>query len=289
MSTGASEMELPVFLIVLMAAVLHASWNAFVKMNGDRFLFMAVMMAASAVVAFASAIFLPLPAPESWPYIATSVLLHTGYPLFLLMAYKFGDLSHVYPLARGSAPLMVALVSVFVIGEVLSSQAMIAVMIMAFGIMSLSLTRGAQNLWNPWAVFFALGTGIFIAAYTLTDGIGARLAGNAHSYTAWMMGLEGIPFIAYVLLTRKSQALPQIGRVWKTATLMGLMSLAAYWSVIWAMTVAPIALVAAVRETSIIFALLFGVFFLKERLSLIKFAATFMTLFGVVLLKINRN
>ncbi len=282
-------MELPVFLIVLLAALLHASWNAFVKMNGDRVLFMAVMMAASGLIAFAVALFLPLPAVESWPYLATSVLIHIGYQVFLLSAYKFGDLSHVYPLARGSAPLIVALVSVFVIGEALDSQAMIAVVIMALGIMSLSLTRGAQKLWNPPAVFFALGTGLFIAFYTLTDGIGARIAGNAHSYTVWMMGLQGIPFIAYVLATRRGQALPEIGRVWKTAALMGLMSLTAYWSVIWAMTVAPIALVAAVRETSIIFALLFGVFFLKERLSLLQLVATFMTLTGVVLLKINRN
>ncbi len=282
-------MELSVFLIVLMAALLHASWNAIVKMNGDRVLFMAVMMAGSGLVALIATLFLPFPAPESWPYIATSVGLHIGYPLFLLMAYKFGDLSHVYPLARGSAPLIVALVSVLYIGETLSSQAMIAVLIMAFGIMSLSLTRGAQDLWNPQAVFFALGTGLFIAAYTLTDGIGARLAGSAHSYTAWMMGLEGLPFIAYILITRRARALPQIARVWKTAVLMGLMSLVAYWSVIWAMTVAPIALVAAVRETSIIFALLFGVFFLKEKLSLLKLASTFMTLFGVVLLKINRS
>ncbi|MEX1035717.1 MAG: DMT family transporter [Sneathiella sp.] len=282
-------MELSVFFIVLLAALLHASWNAFVKKNDDRVLFMAVMMAGSGVAAFMVVPFLALPAPESWPYIATSVVLHIGYPLFLLMAYKFGDLSHVYPLARGSAPLIVALVSVTVIGEALSSQSVFAVMVMGFGIMSLSLTRGAQNLWNPRAVFFALGTGLFIAAYTLTDGIGARLAGSAHSYAAWMMALEGFPILIYVLMTRGRRALPQIGRVWKTAVLMGLMSLAAYWSVIWAMTVAPIALVAAVRETSIIFALLFGVFFLKERLSLLKLASTFMTLFGVVLLKINRT
>ena len=125
-------MELPVFLIVLLAALLHASWNAFVKMNGDRVLFMAVMMAASGLIAFAVALFLPLPAVESWPYLATSVLIHIGYQVFLLSAYKFGDLSHVYPLARGSAPLIVALVSVFVIGEALDSQAMIAVVIPLF-------------------------------------------------------------------------------------------------------------------------------------------------------------
>jgi drug/metabolite transporter (DMT)-like permease len=160
---------------------------------------------------------------------------------------------------------------------------------MGAGIMSLSFTRGAQKLRNPWAVVFALGTGLFIAAYTLTDGLGARIAGSAHSYAAWMMGLEWFPIVVYVLLKRKARVLPQIGRVWKPAALMGLMSLAAYWSVIWAMTVAPIALVAALRESSIIFAVLFGVIFLKERLNLARLAATFATLTGIILLKMNRT
>ena len=282
-------MEMPVFLIVLLAAFFHATWNAFIKVDGDRFLFMAFMLAGSGIGALSTVPFLPLPDPESWPYIAFSVLLHQGYTVFLLLGYRFGDLSHVYPLARGSAPLVVALLSITLIGEQLSHHSLLAVVMMGVGIMSLSLTRGAQNLRNPWAVFFALGTGLFIAAYTLTDGVGARLAGSAHSYAAWMLGLEWIPFVVFVLLKRKAQMLPQIGRVWKPAVLMGLMSLAAYWAVIWAMTVAPIALVAALRETSIIFAVLFGVLFLKERLSLVRLAATFTTLAGTILLKMGRT
>ena len=196
-------MDLIVFLVVILAALFHAIWNAFIKVNGDRLIFMAVLLAASGVGALITTPFLPLPAPESWPYIALSVLFHQGYTVFLLIAYRYGDLSHVYPLARGSAPLIVALFSI-------------------------------------------------------------------------------------VLLQRKARALPQIGRVWKPAVLMGLMSLAAYWAVIWAMTVAPIALVAALRETSIIFALLFGVVFLKERLSLARLAASFATLAGTILLKMSR-
>ena len=281
-------MEVNVFFIVLLAALFHATWNAFVKVEGDRLVFMAVLLAGSAIGALSTTPFLPLPAPESWPYIALSVLLHQGYTIFLLLAYRYGDLSHVYPLARGSAPLIVAFLSVTLIGEQLTRHALLAVFMMGVGVMSLSLTRGAQNLRDPWAVFFALGTGLFIAGYTVTDGVGARLAGSAHGYSAWMLGLEGIPIVAFVLWKRKMRALPQIKRIWKPAMLMGLVSLAAYWAVIWAMSVAPIALVAALRSTGIIFAVLFGVLFLKERLSLARLASTFMTLAGVVLLKVNR-
>ena len=282
-------MELSVFLVVLLAAFLHAVWNAFVKQTGDRLVFIAVLMAGGSLGALVTLPFVGLPAPESWPYIVLSVVLHTGYPLFLIMAYKYGDLSHVYPLARGSAPLIVALLSLPLIGEQLSGQSLVAILIMAAGLMSLSFARGAENLRNPQAMFFALGTGLFIAAYTITDGVGARLAGSAHSYAGWIMALEGFPIMAYLLLKRRASALSQIAQVWKRAVVMGLLSLIAYWAVIWAMTVAPIALVAAVRETSIIFALLFGVFFLKERLSLVRVLAIFATLIGIVLLKTNRS
>ncbi len=281
-------MDLFVFFAVLMAALFHATWNAFIKVDGDRLTFMAVMLVGSGLGALLAIPFLPLPAPESWPYIALSVLLHQGYLVFLLLAYRVGELSHVYPLARGSAPLVVALLSLTLIGEHLSSQALAGVVLMGLGIMSLAFTRGAQNLRNPWAVFFALGTGLFIAAYTVTDGVGARLAGSAHSYSAWMMGLEWIPFVAYVLWKRGSASQPQARKIWKPGLLMGLMSLAAYWTVIWAMTVAPIALVAALRETSIIFAVLFGVLFLKEKLSLARLSATFVTMTGAVLVKVSR-
>ncbi|WP_340149318.1 DMT family transporter [uncultured Sneathiella sp.] len=282
-------MALPVFIIVLIAALFHATWNTVVKKNDDRTLFMALLVACGGMGAVVTLPFLDLPARESWPYIALSILLHNGYYLFLIAAYKYGDLSHVYPLARGSAPLIVAAVSVFIVGEQLSQLAWIAIIIMAIGIMSLSITRNGQNLRNPTAVFCALGTGIFIAGYTVTDGVGARLAGDAHSYAGWMMALDGFPIIAYLALRRGRAIVADCRPIWKPALVGGLLSLAAYWAVIWAMSVAPIALVAAVRETSIIFALLFGVFFLKERLSLTQLCAIFMTVLGTVLLKLNRS
>lgn len=281
-------MDLFVFAVVLFAALLHATWNAFVKVDGDRLLFMGLLSLGSAAGAIAAIPFLPAPEPEAWPYILASIILHQGYILFLLLAYRYGDLSHVYPLARGSAPLIVAMLSLTLIGERLSQPATMAVLVMGVGIMSLSLTRGAQNLWNPTAVMFALGTGLFIAGYTLVDGVGARLAGSPHSYSAWLFGLEWIPITTYAFWKYRDGLARKVGKVWKPAMAAGLMALAGYWMVIWAMSMAPIALVAALRETSIIFAVLFGVIFLRERLSLARLAATFMTLMGTVLLKVSR-
>ena len=281
-------MSTAVFLAVIAAALLHAGWNALVKVDGDRLLFMAVMLSAGGTVALATVPFLPLPDPRSWPYILLSVLLHQGYSAFLLLAYRYGDLSHVYPLARGSAPLMVALVSVTLVGETLTPTGLLAVVIIGIGIMSLALTRGAQGLHDPWTVALALTTGCFIAGYTIVDGIGARYAGNAHSYAAWMLGLEWAPVTVFAFWKRRGRSLPHLRRIWKRAAVLGVMGLAAYWAVIWAMTVAPIALVAALRETSIIIVLVFGVVFLKERLSLTRLAATLATLLGTVLLKFSR-
>jgi drug/metabolite transporter (DMT)-like permease len=281
-------METHVFAIVLMAALLHATWNAFVKVDGDRLWFMTVLMTGGGLGALCVTPFVAFPAPEVWPYIAASILLHLGYASFLILAYRFGDLSHVYPLARGSAPLIVALVSVTLLDEALSGSALFGVALMAAGIMSLSLTRREQHLNAPLAAFFALGTGLFIAAYTLTDAVGARLAVSAHSYAAWMLGLEWIPLAAFTLWSRRADGMSQIRRTWALAVPMGLLSLAAYWAVIWAMTVAPAALVAYLRETSIVFAVLFGVVILKERLSLARLAAIFATLTGAVVLKLNR-
>lgn len=281
-------METHVFVVVLLAAVSHATWNAFVKVDGDRVWFMTVLMAGGGIGALCVTPFVAFPAPEVWPYIGLSVLLHVGYASFLILAYRFGDLSHVYPLARGSAPLIVALASMSLLGERLTGGAFVGVLLMAAGIMSLSLTRHEQRLRAPKAVFFALGTGLFIAAYTLTDAVGARLAGTAHSYAAWMLGLEWIPFAAFTLWTRRSDAVSQIRRTWALAVPMGLLSLVAYWAVIWAMTVAPAALVAALRETSIVFAVLFGVLILGERLSLARLAAIFATLSGALVVKLAR-
>ena len=168
--------------MVVAAALLHAAWNALVKVNADRLIMVAMMMVSQAVIAILVLPFVEFPTPASWPYIWASTALHTVYFIFLIMAYRYGDLSHVYPIARGSSPLIVAVVSVVIVGEFLSRQATASIVVIALGIMSLTLTRGASGFREPKAIFFALGTGVFIAGYTVVDGLGARLADSAHSY-----------------------------------------------------------------------------------------------------------
>ena len=277
-----------VFAMVLGAAVLHAAWNALVKVNADRLVMIAIMMMSQVAVALLVVPFVAFPTPESWSYIGASTVLNTAYCVFLINAYRYGDLSHVYPISRGSAPLIVAAISVAIVGETLSRQAGLSVAVIALGIMSLTLTRGAEGFRDPRAMLYAVGTGVFIAGYTVVDGLGARLADSAQSYTFWVHLFNGIPITLLALALRKGRVLVSVRKSWKVGVIGGILSLLAYWIVIWAMTQAPMALVSAVRETSMVFAVLFGVFILKERLNLLRLTSIGTTLIGTVMLKMSR-
>lgn len=281
-------MTLTVFAMVLAAALLHAVWNAMVKVNGDRLVAIAVIMCSQGVVCLALLPFVGLPNDSAWPFILGSAVLHNGYCLFLVMAYRHGDLSHVYPIARGSAPLIVAVVSAVVAGEYLDRQGMLAVLLITLGVMSLALTRGASGIREWRAVLFALGTGMFIASYTVVDGMGARANGNAHVYTFWLLALHGIPFGLFTAWTRGRTLPAQVRGVWRSGIAAGIASMLAYWIVIWAMTTAPMALVSALRETSVVFAVLLGMVLLKERLDIVRLAAIATTLVGTVILRTGR-
>ncbi len=276
-----------VFSAVIGAALLHAAWNALVKVNTDRFVLMATMAAIQTMLSVAVLPFVPVPAPASWPYLLASVALHNAYYLFLITAYRYGDLSHVYPLARGTAPLIVATASFVLVGEALSLEATVYIALIAFGIMSLTLTRGAAGFREPKAVFSAIATGIFIAAYTVSDGLGVRLSGDAHGYTFWLFALDGVPITALALYLLRGRLRKEVAKSWKMGALTGIISLIAYWIVIWAMATTPIAMVSALRETSMVFAVMFGVFFLKERLNLMRVVSVAVTLAGAVMLKLS--
>lgn len=281
-------MSLTVFAMVLAAALLHAVWNALVKVNGDRLVIMAVIMGSQTVICSLLLPFAGLPDAAAWPYILGSVALHNGYCLFLVMAYRYGDLSHVYPIARGSAPFIVTLMSMVFAAEYLDRHGLLAVMLVTAGVMSLALTRGAGGVKETRAVMFAVGTGLFIASYTVVDGMGARVSGNAHAYAFWLLALHGIPFALFTAWFRRGRLATQLGSVWKSGLSAGVASLLAYWIVIWAMTMAPLGLVSALRETSVVFAVMFGVVLLKERLDVVRVAAIATTLIGTVILRTGR-
>ncbi|MGV6810975.1 MAG: EamA family transporter [Brevirhabdus sp.] len=278
-----------VFVAVIGAAFLHATWNALIKGGSDKVMNMAAVLVGHVPFALISLAFVPAPAPEGLPYLFASLLLHFGYQVFLLKSYEVGDLTQVYPIARGSAPLIVALVSLLILGVHLSGLEILAIFFIGAGIISLALVRRAEGQ-RDWRMMLpALVTGCFIASYSLVDGMGAAASGTSLGYFSWLA--LGYCVVTMLYLWRRApdsiRALPKHGKT--AAILGGGASFVAYAIVTWAFTQAPIALVTALRETSIIFALLIGVFFLKERLSLSKVFSTFVTVVGVVLLRFARS
>ena len=282
-------MTTTVFLVVIAAALLHALWNTLIKSGADKFVAMSAVMIGHLPLAVLAALVFPIPAAESWPYLLVGILLHIGYQLFLTLSYRVGDLSQVYPIARGVAPLIVAGVSVGALGVVLNRAEMIGVATIGLGIISLALVRKNTGQRNLTAASLALITGCFIAAYSLVDGLGARVSGSPFGFYGWLGIGSSTGFTLSMLFWR-----PQVVRTaLATQKMRGLMggsaSFVAFALVIWAFTQAPITLVTALRETSIIFAVLFGVFILKEPLSLAKLASTLMTLTGAAVLKFARH
>lgn len=279
-------MSTTVFLAVIGAALLHASWNALVKGGADKTLGISAVIIGHVPFALICIPFVPSPAPESYPYLFAGMALHTGYQFFLMQSYKLGDLTQVYPIARGSAPLLVALVSVLFLQVSLSQMEILAVVIIGIGILSLGLVRKQDGERNPHAAILAMVTGCFIASYSLVDGLGARLAGTSVGFYSWLCIANAIILSVYVAKVK-----PVIFKQLVTTHLSlflvgGGASFTAYAIVTWAFTQAPIALVTALRETSIVFALLIGVFFLKERIDLVKVFSTMTTLVGALLLRV---
>jgi len=223
------------------------------------------------------------------PYLGAGILLHFGYQLFLMQSYRMGDLTQVYPIARGSAPLIVAGISVLFLGVHLAPIELLAVSLIGAGVLSLALVRRADGRRNGHAAAMALTTGCFIASYSLVDGLGARLAGTSLGFYSWLAIGNGILVATYLSLTAPSALRDIATKGRRVFVIGGSASFIAYALVTWAFTQSPIALVTALREVSIIFALLIGVVFLKERIDLAKVFATMTTLLGVILLRFARG
>lgn len=278
-------MALGVFLAVLFAAFLHAAWNAVVKVGVDPFRGMLVMSLAQGLMGFAMLLWFPVPAAAAWPWILASGVIHTAYKLFLVSAYQRGDLSRVYPIARGAAPIMVALFGAVFLAEGITTAEYLGVLAVGCGIMLMAhgvWTGGEARSLVPLALLSATST----AAYSIVDGLGARLSGTAAGYTGWMFAVDGIFFLTWSLIRRGPSVIPRAPRLWAVGGTAGAMSLAAYWIVIWGMTVAPIALVAALRETSVLFAMLIGIVWMKDRAGAGKIVAGSMIVAGVILTRV---
>lgn len=274
-------MPLPIVLLILFAALLHASWNALLRVGADRLWSMTMMCVAVAIASSVIALFLAPPAQASWPYAVLSGVLHVGYNLFLVRSYKVGDLGQTYPIARGSSPILITLCALVFAGETVSTNALIGIVLVSGGIISLAFRQ--RRLAVP-SLPYALGTGFFIAAYSVTDGIGARLSGAPMAYTVWMCALWGVlmPLVYIGLRDTRSLFAPRPGVI--TALIGGLVSLLAYGIVIYAMSHAPMGAVSALRETSVLFAALIGYLFLGESLTVRKVLACVVIATGTMLI-----
>jgi drug/metabolite transporter (DMT)-like permease len=253
-----------VIVLVLCAAVLHASWNAVLRGRDDKLWSVTVMSFAATVAAIPVVLALPLPATASWPYLAFSVGLQVVYSWFLVLAYRLADLGQVYPMVRGSVPLLVTLGAAVFAGERLSVPAVSGIVLVSLGIMSLALGKGRAH---PKAVVAALANSVIIATYTVTDGIGARLSGNSFTYVSWIFVLYGVVMPTAFMAARGKLVVRWSAPETRMALLAGIVQLVTYGTVIWALTMAPIGPVSALRETSIVFAAVIGRIFLSEPLT----------------------
>ncbi len=277
-----------VFAAVLFAALCHASWNSLLKIRLDPFAANALITVASGLIAAAALPFVGVAPVVSWPWLVASIILHLAYYYGLTEAYRTGDLSQVYPIARGAAPLMTAVISTTALGEDIGLFGWIGILSLVSGVFLLSI-RGGRDLTriDRRAVGFAFFTAVTICGYSLTDGIGARVSGNAHAYAALLFLLDG-SCMAVVALWRRGQSILTEARIyWKTGLFGGALSVTSYWIAIWAMTVAPIAIVAALRETSVLFAAVISVVILKEQLRPARVIAALMIVFGLALIRLH--
>jgi drug/metabolite transporter (DMT)-like permease len=276
-----------VLILVLAAALLHASWNALVKAGGDPFVRLAVVNAVGGLCAVPLLFLVSPPAPDSWPYLIGSVIVHHAYYLALAYGYRFGDLSHVYPIARGIAPPLVAFAAWVFAGESLGLLGLLAILIISGGIVSLAFTDdGRLGALKPLAL--GLTTGVTIAGYTLFDGLGGRAAGDVLSYIAWLFVIDAVPFSVVVAWRYRARLGPALAECWRPASLGGALSVVAYGLVIWAMSLSPMAAVSALRETSVIVAALIGTRVLREPFGTRRVFAASLVAAGVVLLQVSR-
>lgn len=268
-------------LLTLFAALLHASWNTLLRGGTDRLWSMTIMCATIALTCVVVAPFLPLPAYASWKYALLSAVLHVGYNLCLVRSYQSGDLGQTYPIARGSSPLMVTSAAALFAGEKMALNALAGIALISGGILLLALQR--RRLALP-GLKYSLATGAFIAAYSVVDGIGVRIAGNAIAYTVWMSALWGALMPALYIGLRDAKSLLRWRPGVVRAATGGLISLLAYGIIIFAMATAPMGAVSALRETGVLFAALLGYLFLGETLTLRKVLACTVIATGTVMI-----
>ncbi|TSB21490.1 DMT family transporter [Streptomyces benahoarensis] len=275
-----------VVVAVLIAAVTHASWNAIAHGIRDQLLAFTLVGGGGAVCGLVLAPFTPLPAAAAWPYLLGSAVLHIVYQVLLMQSFRLGEFGQMYPIARGTAPLVVTVLAAVFVGEVPGPWALAGVALASAGLLGVALWglrgSGARPQWP--ALLAALATGLSIASYTTVDGLGVRASGTSLGYIAWLMLLEGIAIPVYALAVRRRQLLVQLKPFALRGALGGVLSVFAYGLVLWAQTQAPLAPIAALRESSIIVGAAIGALFFKERFGAPRIAAAGLMVVGIGLM-----
>ncbi len=274
-----------VLLAVLGAALLHAGWNALIKTGVSKQTSMLILTLGHAAIGALVVATRPVPAPQVWPWLIGSGAIHMAYQLFLAYAYEQGDLSRVYPIARGAAPMLVTLVGVFLLADVVTPVEYAGIFVLGLGIVAMSLgalQRGESRRLVP----YALGSAVATAGYSLVDGTGARISGDPATYVGWLLILSAVFYTPVVIRLKGSHILRADRRTWGMGLIAAAASYAAYAVVVWAMTQAPIALVTALRETSILFAVLIGWLAFGDRMDRTKAVAAGLIVSGVILTRL---
>jgi len=279
-------MSAGVTALVLFSALMHASWNALVKSGRDPVLNTALVVGAMAVLAAPVLPFLPLPAAASWPYLLGSVVVHQIYFTMVAAAYRHGDLSFTYPLMRGLPPLLVTCAGSLLLDDETPASLWLGVAAVSFGVLWIGGFARMVRHAHLRPTLIALANAVMIAAYTLIDGLGVRASDNPLAYTLWLILLSSLLYVASVYAGRKHELHAHVHRYWPRALIAAALSIGAYSIALWAMTVAPIAAVSALRETSVIFAAMIGALLLKEPFGRHRIAGACVVAAGIALIKL---
>lgn len=277
-----------VFAAVLFAALCHASWNALIKVALDPLSSTTLILCGATAIALCAVPFVPLPSSPSWPYLVASSVIHLAYFGSLAEAYRTGDLGQVYPIARGAAPLMTGVAGTLIVGENLSALTWGGIVALALGVLLLSLKGGRDFAkLDKRAVGFALFTAVTICTYTIVDGVGARLSGHSVSYVLW--GFIGICIclLPYALYRNGRRLFSDAAQFWPRGLAGGALQVVSYGVALWAMTLAPIAIIASLRETSVLFAAIISVLLLGEPFRAIRVAAAMLIVAGLIAIRVQ--
>ena len=270
---------------VLFAALLHAAWNAFIKSGDNKLVDTVILVTGAGVVAAAILPFVPAPAEASWPFLVASVAIHCLYFCLVAVTYRTGDLSFAYPIMRGSAPLFTSVLTAVVLGEQIGRGGWLGILLLCAGILWLARDGWRSAHSQKFALVFGLLNAAVIVAYTIVDGLGARAAQNAWSYVLWMFFLNMFPLLAIGFMSNARAVVSMPVGGWVKGFVGGSCSVCAYGLALWAMTQAPIALVAALRETSVLFGTALGALLLKERFGYARWLAAALITAGAVAMK----